>query len=182
MTELSDADLVARCLRGEPGGLEQLLERYQRPVFNIALRMLHDCEDARDVTQNVFVKAYQSLGLYDSRHKFFSWIYRIAVNESLNWIRKRKSFLHAARQWLLLTPRRTEPAQADVGADARLARALMKLKPEQRALVVLKHVAGCSYRDLSAILQVQEKTVKSRLFEARRLLREIVSAEPGSMR
>jgi len=177
MTELNDADLVAQCLGGDTRAFEQLVEKYQRPLFNIALRMVRDCEDARDITQNVFIKAYESLGIYDPGHKLFSWLYRIAVNESLNWIKRRSSFARAAKQWLLSNPGRVEPAQGDAGPDARLAKALMKLKPEHRSVVVLKHLSGCSYRDLSTILAIPEKTVKSRLFEARRLLRDILSAE-----
>ncbi|MGA3244717.1 MAG: sigma factor, partial [Bacteroidota bacterium] len=80
MQEPNDKDLVKRCLSGDQKAFEILLERYQKPVFNIALRVLSNTDDAADVTQATFVKAYEKLNSYDNRYKFFSWLYRIAVN------------------------------------------------------------------------------------------------------
>lgn len=177
MTELDDAALTVHCLQGDAAAFEQILDRYQRPVFNIALRMVHDYEDARDVTQSVFVKAYENLHTYDPRFKLFSWLYRMAINESINLLKKRRSFLKASTQMLLERRRQVGPAEHDDETSGRLEKALMMLKPEYRVVVVLKHVSGCSYRELSEILEIPEKLVKSRLFEARRRLREILSNE-----
>jgi len=79
-----DAQLVARCLRGEIEAFEPLVLRYQRALFNVAWRMLGDREEARDVVQGAFAKAWQGLASFDPRYRFFSWMYRIVVNESLN--------------------------------------------------------------------------------------------------
>jgi RNA polymerase sigma-70 factor (ECF subfamily) len=175
-----DALLVAQCLEGDTSTFEQFVERYQRPIFNIALRMVHDYEDARDITQTVFVKAWEKLETYNPKYKFFSWLYRISVNESINLIKKRRGFLLAARQLLFDSPGPGQAAHHDEGRSAQLRNALMKLKPEHRAVVVLKHLSDRSYRELSEILEIPEKTVKSRLFEARRILREILSDEFNS--
>ena len=80
-----DATLVADCRRGRPGAFEALLDEYERPVFNLALRMVNNREDARDITQSVFLKAFEHLDSYDGKHRLYSWIYRIAVNQSLNF-------------------------------------------------------------------------------------------------
>jgi RNA polymerase sigma-70 factor, ECF subfamily len=171
MVEDEDAELVRRCRKGDRSAFEVLLRRYERPVYNAALRMLHNAEDARDVAQTVFMKVYEHLADYDPKYRFYSWVYRIAVNESLHGIDRRH---------------RVEPIDDDTeddhpGPDEILGEqqvtrsvqsALMRIKPEYRTVIVLKHILGCSYHDMSEILQLPEKTVKSRLFTARQLLKE----------
>ncbi len=88
---LDDPALVRRSLEGDAGAFEQLVSNYQRVLFSVALRLLGNYEDARDATQNAFIKVYQRLDTYDSRYRFFSWIYRILVNECLNARRDRQS-------------------------------------------------------------------------------------------
>ena len=90
MKEDDDATLVRRCRNGDRAALEQLVMRYQKPVFNVALRLLRDSEDARDVAQTTFLKVFEHLGDYNPSFKFYSWIYRIAINESLNALGSRK--------------------------------------------------------------------------------------------
>ncbi|MDX1555360.1 MAG: sigma-70 family RNA polymerase sigma factor, partial [Xanthomonadales bacterium] len=85
-----DQALIERCQRGDRRALEELLQQYQRPVFNVALRMLGNSDDAADITQTVFLKAFENLDHYNPEHKFFSWIYRIAINESINQINREK--------------------------------------------------------------------------------------------
>ena len=92
-----DAELVARCLRGEVEAFEPLVLRYQRVLFNVAWRMLGDREDARDVVQGAFVKAWEKLASFDPRYRFFSWMYRIVVNESLN--AREPAAAHSTRCW-----------------------------------------------------------------------------------
>lgn len=94
MHEPDDKDLVRRCLKGDKKAFETLLDRYQTPVYNVALRMVSSHDDAADLTQTVFIKAYENLRSYDERFKFFSWLYKIAVNSSLNFLeQKRRSDL-----------------------------------------------------------------------------------------
>ena len=90
MNEESDGALVRRTCSGEPRAFDALVRRHEKTVFNAALRMLHDREEARDVTQTVFLKVYEHLGEYDPTHKFYSWIYRIALNESIKSLQRRK--------------------------------------------------------------------------------------------
>ena len=89
MSNDNDADLVQECRKGNRKAFESLLDRYEKPVYNAAFRILCSYEDAMDVTQTVFLKAFEHLDRFDPKYKFFSWIYRIAINESINLLNKR---------------------------------------------------------------------------------------------
>jgi len=172
MNEIDDAARVRDCLPGDPQAFVALVERYEKPVYNVALRMLRNREDARDVAQTAFLKAYQSLSSYDPQFRFYSWIYRIAINESLNALRLRRHEAgpvderHAATD-----PGPDEVLEADNEMDE-LLDAVDGLKPDYRAVIVLKYFAGQSYQDMAVTLEIDEKTVKSRLFTARQLLKD----------
>ena len=176
MNEPDDIALMDRCRRGDRQAFETLVARYEKPVYNAAYRMLHNPEDARDVTQTVFLKVFENLDKYDPSHRLFSWVYRIALNESINWLKK------SGRQEAL--DRETadqgdgpegEAAQQQLGEG--MEAALMTVKPEYRAVIVLKHVLGCSYVEIGEALDIPEKTVKSRLYTARQLLQERLSRQ-----
>ena len=84
-----DWKIIKQCLAGQTGNFEALIDRYQKPIFNLAYRMVSDFQDAEDITQTVFIKAYESLNSFNPKYKFFSWIYRMAINETLNVINKK---------------------------------------------------------------------------------------------
>lgn len=181
MTEPGDDDnqWIARCLRGDAAAFEPIVRRYQRVLFSVAYRMLGDYEDALDATQNTFIKAYEGLDGYDPNRRFFSWIYRIAVNECLNARRARRPGeplderlpdVEAGPQQLV------EDRERSASIDA----ALVKLSEEHRLVLVLRHFADLSYGEMSEALGIPEKTVKSRLFEARHRLGELLRLEPGA--
>lgn len=174
MSTVADAELVMSCLREDVSAFETLVHRYERAVYNIAFRLVSDREEARDITQTVFLKAYQGLRSYDTGRDFHSWLYRIAVNESINSRRGRK-------RTEPLSPAESErsafggnPEQSVENAERRrsIEEALMTLKPDYRAVIVLKHFMGLSYDEIARVVQVPEKTVKSRLFSARNLLKD----------
>ena len=179
MDKPDDRELVRRCRQGDTRAFETLLDRYQRPVYNAAYRMLDNADDARDVAQTVFLKAWENLGRYDPRYKFFSWIYRIALNESVNSLQKR------SRTDALDGEPESTTGGPDIAADEamrslQIQSALMKLKPDYRAVIVLKHFVDCNYAEISRILDIPEKTVKSRLYSARQLLKEALQPAPDS--
>jgi RNA polymerase sigma-70 factor (ECF subfamily) len=163
-----DADLVARCLRGEIEAFEPLVLRYQRALFNVAWRMLGDREDARDVVQGAFVKAWQNLASFDPKYRFFSWMYRIVVNESLN-ARTRRRPLEPLIADLPAPGGPEEALRRRERADG-LQEGLLGLGEDDRQVIVLRHFAEMSYAEIAETLGVPEKTVKSRLHEARRRL------------
>jgi RNA polymerase sigma-70 factor, ECF subfamily len=171
MKEDPDAALVLASRTGNRQAFEQLLARYERPVFNAAYRILHHREDAADVTQTAFLRAYEHLDGFDPSRTFFSWLYRIAINEAMDVSGRRKP---DGGELDLLPDQAAGPeAQAeDAHSELRLQGALLALNADQRALVVLKHVQDFSYEQIADILDCPVKTVKSRLFTARRALRD----------
>jgi RNA polymerase sigma-70 factor, ECF subfamily len=178
MTDDPDAALVLECRAGDRRAFDRLLARYERPIFNAAYRILNHREDATDVTQTTFLRAYEHFDRYDSGQRFFSWIYRIAVNEALDVSngRRRNEPVPGPDSPREIASERPGPervAQDDQLEDG-LQDALMALPADYRTLIVLKHVQDCSYEEIGAILECPVKTVKSRLFTARQALREIL--------
>ncbi len=167
--------LIARCLAGDSNAFEPLVERYHRPLFRVAERMLGSREDARDVTQTVFLKAYQALATCDRQRRFFSWIYRILINECLNTLRARKP-TQVIDESMPATDVRSDPVEV-VETRRRVRRALALLPEAQRDVILLRHFAELRYEQIAAALEVPEKTVKSRLFSARQRLCELLAAE-----
>jgi len=173
MTSERDAMLVAACLAGDRSAFDELVDRYQGPLFNAAYRITGSVDDAMDATQTAFVKAFEKLRTFDPRYRFFSWIYRIVVNQSLNIVDRRRD--ESALEPELAAHGGSPEIAADDHDRARmLERALLELSPEHRAVVVLKHLDGFSYQEIGDMLGVPEKTVKSRLFDARKRLRRIL--------
>jgi len=169
--EDDDATLVRRCREGDRAAFEQLVVRYQKPVYNAALRLLRDTEDARDAAQTTFLKAFEHLGDYDPKFRFYSWIYRIAVNEALDALGTRKSFEGITGDEADEAPGPERQVEGEQVSEA-IEEALMRIKPELRSVVVLRHFLHLSYQDMGDILLLPEKTVKSRLYTARQLLRD----------
>ena len=168
-----DAMLVRACLAGDSTAYEVLVHRYSGPLFNAAYRITHSREDAVDATQNAFLKGYERLHTFNFAHRFFSWIYRIAVNEALDIAGRRR---RDAGLELDAPPPAPDPAAryAEQERTRLLEQALLELKPRERAIIVLKHVQGMSYAEIAETLQIPEKRVKSRLFEARERLRQVM--------
>lgn len=174
MSETEDVLLVERCLQGDHSAFEELIERHQKAVFNVALRMVSRYEDAQDIAQTVFLKAFQNLSRFNSEHKFFSWVYRIAVNESINFVQRQKpqEFTEELHRTQDLTP---QEAMEATETEKDIEAAMSTLSPEYRAVIVLRHFEDLSYDEIARTLGISEKKVKSRLFSARRLLCEALT-------
>jgi len=151
--------------------MAQLVSQYERPVYNAAYRILGNADDAADTTQTVFLKVFEHIGDYDPKFRFFSWIYRISINESLNQVKKRRHQEPLAESQASPWRSPEEHMESEKLSD-RVQGALMELNGEYRTVVVLKHMSGCSYQQISDILQIPEKTVKSRLYTARQLMKK----------
>ena len=166
-----DAVWVARCLQGETAAFETLVRRYQQVLFNVALRLTGNVEDARDVTQNAFVRAFLHLDTFDPSRKFFSWLYRIAVNEGLNARRDRRQ--HEPLEETFEADPTDDPVER-IEASERVETALLGLSREYREVIVMRYFAELSYEEIAEAIGIPEKTVKSRLFSARQRLGEIL--------
>jgi RNA polymerase sigma-70 factor (ECF subfamily) len=182
----NDWELVQRTRQGDREAFRILVERYQRKVAALALGMLRNPDDAMDVVQDTFTKAYQSLERFKGDASFYTWIYRIAVNLCIDVQRRDAKMLSSARE-----PRDGDdegdaelPAAVLHGTepedpfqrvrDAELARgireAVAELTPEHRAVIVLREVDGLSYEEISRVLDCPKGTVMSRLHYARKQL------------
>lgn len=176
-----DRALVRRYRQGDTRAFTELVLRYQRPVYQAAFWILRRGEDAGDVAQTVFLKAAERIDDYDPQYKFFSWIYRIAVNEALNVQRSR---VHEAE----LDDDTDLPAAESAGPEwqassaqraQRLRHAVLTLPPNDRVVITMRHFQELSYQEMAGVLQIEEKTVKSRLFEARQRLRVLLADLEG---
>jgi len=162
---------VSAARAGDTRAFGTLVEAYGRPVYNVALRMSGNPEDARDLVQVVFVKAYERLDSFDGRSRFFSWIYRIAINESLNFLSRRK--LQVELDEGLVSNERLPDERAASREEERMVQAaLQDLTPEYRQVIVLRHFLELSHAEMGGVLRLPEKTVKSRLHTARLRLGE----------
>jgi RNA polymerase sigma-70 factor (ECF subfamily) len=170
LTHESDEVLAERATRGDSQAFEVLVDRYQRVIFNLTLRMTGNWEDARDLTQDVFVRTWRGLRGFDPRLRFFSWIYRIAIHACLN-LRRR-----SGRQETLEGEVETNEAGPELHVEAlelerKIHEALDQLPPGDRQLLVLRHFLDRSYEEIAEVLRVPARKVKSRLFAARKRLR-----------
>jgi RNA polymerase sigma-70 factor, ECF subfamily len=172
----SDQALVERIRSGDRAAFTELVVRYQRPIYNAAFWVLRKAEDANDVAQDVFLKVAERLDEYDGQYKFFSWIYRIAVNESLNLLRRngREEALDEDIDLPAAESANPERQVSDAQLSRRIQSTLMKMATHDRMVLTLRHFSECSYEEMGQILDLDEKTVKSRLFEARRRLRVLL--------
>ncbi len=176
-----DQALVEGCRNGDRSAFAALVARYQQPVYNAAYRVLGNADDAADTAQAVFLKVAERLEEYDPRFKFFSWLYRIAVNESLNLLRRngREEPLDEDAEIPGGESANPEWQLGEAQVSRRVQGALMKMRAEDRVMIALRHFSELSYREIGAILELDEKTVKSRLFEARSRLRGLLQDLQG---
>lgn len=164
-----DSALAARALGGDTRSFELLVEKYYKVLFNGALRMVNDSEDARDIAQVTFMKAFEKLSTYRPEYKFFSWIYRIMIHESLNLLGRRRPRVEL-HPGMVATQGDPEADCVQSELSQAVSLALQRLSLDHRVVVVLRHFLGLSYEEMSQVLDIPAKTVKSRLFAARRQL------------
>jgi RNA polymerase sigma-70 factor (ECF subfamily) len=181
---LEDLRLVSGLQAGDERAYEQLIERFQNPVYNLAYRLLNDQADASDVAQEVFLKIFRNVGNFRGDSSLRTWVYRIAVNESHN--RRRWLFRHRrgetgidetfedseSREKPLMDSGET-PFDFTVNREARilLEEALATINPVFRAALVLREIEDMSYDEIAEILEVSIGTVKSRIVRGREALR-----------
>ncbi|MBN1945211.1 MAG: sigma-70 family RNA polymerase sigma factor [Bradymonadales bacterium] len=182
--EDSDLNLVKRVKNGDKEAFRILVERYQKKVFSIAYGMVHNREDAMDLTQDAFLKAYHNLEQFEGSSSFYTWLYRIAINVSIDMIRRSGKHVLVDYDDRLL--RDTEHAEgglmpSTLGVDPQrtygrkelleqIDRALADLSPIHKEAILLREVEGLSYQEMAEVMGVSKGTVMSRLHHARRNL------------
>ena len=191
--DASDQDLVARVTEGDRNAFRMLVDRHSRSVFRLAYRMTRTEQDAEDVVQETFLRAFRQLHRYESRSSFATWIYRIASNYALDLIRSKER-----RQEIALQPVNGNGELYDVAAHAplpdRLAfssqvrqgfdRAMKALSSQERVAFTLRHFEGYSIEQIAATLEISETAAKNSVFRAvqklRRSLEPLVATAGGA--
>jgi len=187
--EPTDVDLIRDVLAGRVERFEVLVRRYQRLVATAALRMGTPRDEVEDVTSEVFYKVYKSLGRYRPEHALSTWLYRIAINAALD---RKRSTRHESRMEelspSLADGRPSLESQAtDLERSRLLQEALERIPGHYRSPLVLAHLEGMPLEEIARVLDLPEGTVKSRLFRARAMLKDIIRrhyptlAPPGAM-
>ncbi len=176
-----EAELIERARTGDTGAFGILVERYQRRVVGVAMAVVHDQEDALELAQETFVRAFENVGKFESRSSFSTWLYRIAANIAIDFRRRERRHPtmrgDEAEIELQRLPSKLGNAfkETQRGEMAeRIRRALDQLTPEHRAAILLREVEGLSYDEISDVLQCPRGTVMSRLHYARNHLRAIL--------
>lgn len=187
-----DLTLVQRVRTGDQRAFKLLVERYQRKVYSVALGMLKDKEEARDVAQEAFIKVYKYLDNFKGDASFYTWLYRITVNICIDVMRKKGSGARddhvefdetvgldtvEANLGALGTRLGTNPQKAALRRELadKIALAFQQLPESHRKILLLREVEGMSYEDLARTLEIPKGTVMSRLFHARLKMQKILS-------
>jgi RNA polymerase sigma-70 factor, ECF subfamily len=182
----TDEELVARSKNGDTESFNQLVKRWERPIFALAYRTLGREEDARDVTQETFLRAFRSLAGFKGDAKFSSWLYRIALNLCRDWIRKdRRHPLVAVPEGVeleqLAAARGPSETIEDLAARAELSRgvaaAMAHLPAEQRTAIILKEYHSLTFQEIAELMNCPLSTVKTRVYQGLTSLRRHLAAQ-----
>src|SRR5215203_3991238 len=176
----TDEELVARSKTGDAESFNQLVKRWERPIFALAYRTLGREEDARDVTQETFLRAFRALAGFKGDAKFSSWLYRIALNLCRDWMRKeRRAPLAEVPEGVAIEDLASErgptetvedlAARAELGRE--VAKAMTHLPPEQRQAIILKEYHGLTFQEIADLMRCSLSTVKTRVYQGLSTLR-----------
>ncbi len=177
----TDEELVARSMGGDLDSFNQLVLRWERPIYALAYRVIGREEDARDVCQETFLRAFRALKGFKGQAKFSSWLYRIALNLCRDWIRReRRQPIAQAPEGVDLVELASESAPSESIEDlvARreigraVARAMAELPDEQRTAIILKEYHGLTFQEIADLLDCPLSTVKTRLYQGLTVLRK----------
>lgn len=181
LTAVSDRDLVATAVSGIDGSFEELVRRYQRPIAAYVYRMVGNYESALDLTQEIFIKVYNSLRRYRAEFKFSTWIYKIAHNAAVDHLRRnstREQSLVAGSEGetfdLPIESARLTPEQESERRERRteIESVIRALPANYRELIILRHSQDLSYEEIVEVTGLPLGTVKNRLFRAREMMRQ----------
>lgn len=186
-TPVGDSELVQKSREGDLAAFDELITRYRDRIYRITYQMTSNHDDANDLAQEAFIRAFRSIGKFRGQSSFYTWIYRIAVNLTLNFLKKsgkRRNFslddtdssIH--RDPVLIDLFHEDTPERGAGISElrqKIHRALQELTPNHRTVVVMHDIENMTHGEIAKILGINEGTVRSRLFYARRQLQALLS-------
>jgi RNA polymerase sigma-70 factor (ECF subfamily) len=186
--DVSELDLVKRCQAGDSEAFDELVTRYRTRIFAMIYNMVHNEQDAWDLAQDSFVKAWKSIKRFRGRSSFYTWIYRIVMNVTIDWLRKKQvkgagvEFDDAIQLKEIDPASKTLPKAEPLPFErmertevrARIDNAISQLSPEHRAVILMKETEGMQYHEIAESLGCSIGTVMSRLFYARKKLQNLL--------
>jgi len=190
---IDDVALTEKWLAGNSAAMETLILKYQNRIYNAILKICANPDDAAELTQETFVKVIENIGKFQQRSSFYTWAFRIAVNLTLNYCKRKvripfksidaenTEYDNNQKAWLgqfLADTGSPDPATVVQNKELcqLLINAIMNLQDAQRAIIVLRDIEGMNYAQIAEVLDIETGTVKSRLSRARSKLREILEA------
>jgi RNA polymerase sigma-70 factor, ECF subfamily len=187
-SDVSELDLVKRCQAGDTEAFDELVTRYRTRVFGMIYNMVHGEQDAWDLAQESFLKAWKSIGRFRGQSSFYTWIYRIVMNVTIDWLRKKQVKGGGAEFDDAIQLREIDPASKTVPKTealphqvmerdeirARIEKAIGQLSPEHRAVILMKEIDEMQYHEIAEALGCSIGTVMSRLFYARKKLQSLL--------
>lgn len=185
--EVPDQELLRRVLSGDAAAYEDLIRRHQGKIYGLIYNMTGNKEDTEDLVQDVFVKAFHSLAKFKGDSSFYTWLYRIGVNHTLNFLKKRKKYpqlsldnvdegIERNPAYLELSARESPVRDASLGElQQKLNKALLTLSEKHRAVVVMHDIQGIPHEEIARMLKCSHGTIRSRLFYARQQLQRELS-------
>jgi len=188
----SDVQVIARARRGEESAFAELLRRFRAPVFNLCLRMLKNRDDAEDVAQDVFIKVFGMLERYDDRYAFRSWVFKIAANQCIDFIRRNRVKLQSLDEPLKFKGEEIErqfpdeaPNPEETVETREIGQLLLEitdqLPPHYRSMIVLRHQEQLSYEEIAEVLDLPLGTVKARIHRARAMMKDKLQRRRGGL-
>ena len=187
--DVSELDLVKRCQAGDTEAFNELVTRYRTRIFGMIYNMVHSEQDAWDLAQDSFVKAWKSIKRFRGHSSFYTWIYRIVMNGTIDWLRKKQvkgggGEFDDAIQLKEIDPASKTVPKADAlpyetmersEIRARIENAIAQLSPEHRAVILMKEIEEMQYHEIAETLRCSIGTVMSRLFYARKKLQNLLN-------
>lgn len=173
MMEMTDYELVTKCLQGEQESFAELVSRYKKLIYSVVYYYIKDREEINDVSQEVFLRIYKSLASYNPQFKFSTWSVRIATNLCLDMIRKRRLNSVPIEEIEAVSKDEDTPEKRYLGKErsAQIRKAIAELPEKYRTPIILYHQKGASYKEMADLLNQPMSIIKNRLYRARLILR-----------
>ena len=174
MDQKNEAEIVARVLKGDRQSYALLVDEYKSPIYNLAYRMTGNLEDADDLTQETFIRAYQYLWRYDTSKKFFTWLYTLALNLIRNHFKKNKYNKSSEELSANLLADKNPSPETELIETQEISVYLLRLEDESRALLIMKFYQGLTFEEIAQITGKSLSAVKMRIYRGLEKLKELL--------